>query len=276
MTNKALDIANKYSYLYVDIINVASGARWKYTNWATPADGSFTFEPKLGVKIGDNVGTLESKVTQIDLPYGDAFTTFVTAGDPLPPLSVTITERIEDPFGLADATVLTLFKGRIAKISRNPNGLSGAVRIECLDLKGLLAVPLGLPCTQQCVFTFGGVGCEIALTSLIKDGTCAAIGTNRHVTITGLPTAPDESYWRFGYVTRNGLSIVIRDWSKSTDATDFVLRDRPPSEWIGHTVLVTPGCDKSYETCRDRWLNQGQFGGYGIGMPDYMPNIETG
>lgn len=271
MTTEVLELPQKNGYLYVDFLY--GGNHAKYTDWASPADGSFTFEPKLGVTVPDNTGTFEEKIATIELPYGDAFTTMIASGDPLPPIFVTVTERLEDVYGIVAAQTLTLFRGRVTRVAKNYQGRSGAVVVEALSVKGMLGVALGLVCTQQCVFTFGGRGCLVDLTSLVQNGTCTAIGTDRSVTITGLAGAPDSSYWRAGYVTRNGLSVVIRDWS-SGSPTVFLLRERPPVEWVGQAVVVTPGCDKSHDTCKNRWNNEGQFGGFGIGMPDYHPVIE--
>lgn len=271
MTTEILELPHKNAYLYVDF-SYAAGTT-KYTDWASPSDGTYTFEPKLGVKVADNTGTFEEKTTTIELPYGDAFTTMIGAGDPLPPIYVKVRERLEDPLGVVTAQELVLFRGRVTRVARNYQGRKGAIVIQALSLKVNLQTPLGLVCTQQCVWNFGGRGCGVALGPLVKTGTCTVIGTDRRVTITGLAAAPDATYWRAGYVTRNGLKIGIRDWSDSAP-TIFLLRERPPAEWVGHAVSVTPGCDKSYAICGSRWSNHGQFGGFGIAMPDYHPNLE--
>jgi len=263
-----LESPEKDSYLYVTLETVAE--TWKFTDWHEPDDDDFVYK-KMSVKIGDSVGTFQDSQTEIELELGDAFTSFAVL-PPLPKIEVTIVERTQ-AVGSDTADELVLFKGRVAKVIKNQHGKEGSVVLICLPMKALLDVPLGLLCTQQCVWNFGGKGCNFDVAAERQIGTLTEINTDRTVTIPGLAPVARANFWRQGYVTRNGLKIVIREWDPSVDTDRFLLRERPPAEWIGQEVELTPGCDKSLGNCRD-WDNEERFAGLGIAMPDYHPNIE--
>lgn len=271
---KALDIPQKTGYLRVDFTYGNSAAtHMRYTDWLGETNPDYTHEPGLEVKLGDNTGTFEEKITQIALPYGDAFTTLIASGDAVSPVFVRIDERHIDPLGAVSSDNLVLFKGRVSKVIRNYQGRMGAILLQALSVKSNLRVALGLIANVQCNWTFGSAPCGIDLGPLLQTGTCTTGTSDRHATITGLAAAPDATYWRRGYVTRDGLSLTIRDWSSSAP-TSFTLSDRVPAEWIGQAVVLTPGCDKTIEICRSRWNNETRFQGCGYGMPDYHPIIE--
>jgi hypothetical protein len=91
-------------------------------------------------------------------------------------------------------------------------------------------------------------------------------------TITGLGTHSDK-YWHRGYASRDGIDIGIRDWSSGTP-TRFIFVREVPADWVGQSVVVTPGCDKTPGVCNARWSNLARFGGAGIAIPPYHPVFE--
>jgi len=89
--------------------------------------------------------------------------------------------------------------------------------------------------------------------------------------------AKTGTYWRRGYILRDGLAIGIRDWSDA-DPTVFYLTRGVPEDWVlagGDSVLLVPGCDGHIETCRDVFNQEETFMGMGYKMPDHHPNYET-
>jgi hypothetical protein len=70
----------------------------------------------------------------------------------------------------------------------------------------------------------------------------------------------------------------VQDWRNEVegDKQVFFMNRRPPSSWIGAIVTLFAGCDKTIETCRDRFGNEEHFNGRGYSMPAYHPNFEDG
>ena len=86
----------------------------------------------------------------------------------------------------------------------------------------------------------------------------------------------DATYYHRGTIenTADGVRLTIRKWDLS-DPTKFYLSSAAPSSWAGETLVIHGGCDKTIETCRDRWNNESQFSGYGYSIPPYNPVLEN-
>lgn len=120
----------------------------------------------------------------------------------------------------------------------------------------------GVVCTEQCgVFKFGDKICgktpaqESAVIDSI-DGTT--------VTLTGALSGSDWLY-NGGYIEYNELQIKIQYW-ESGDT--LYLTSRPPDSWIGETITVIEGCDRTLTSCR-RKSNESNFFGLGYSMVDF-------
>jgi hypothetical protein len=198
----------------------------------------------------------------------------ISEPEPHSDIYVKVEELTQDP----DETVqrvLYLFDGKIRRVVRGKGGKRKTVYTECENVKSRFDVPLGLVAGNHCVWWLGGKGCDdagtnIALETLTEQGTVSDIdGTI--ITIPGVP-AKSSRYWHRGYVTFDGLPILIREW---VSGDDFNLALPPPAGWLGQTVVLYPGCNKSVEACRDQWDNEEHFCGAGYAMPPYHPVFET-
>lgn len=230
------------------------------------------FTSKIEMSIENLIaigGLLDDKDVEISLPMGaaDSFEDKVSSGRERGRVYVTIWEQLYGS-DLSPIQTLTLFRGRVVQATRNPTGRADWIKIAARGAKRMTDIPLGIPAVHQCVWTFGGRGCAKTFTS--ENGTLATI-TGRTVTITGLSAHVDR-YWNRGFITRAGRDIMIRDW---LSGTTFELTEEPPADWAAQTVKVTPGCDKTIETCRAIWSNEANFGGIGYGIPEYHPSFET-
>jgi hypothetical protein len=165
--------------------------------------------------------------------------------------------------------LLIPFRGRVTRTFKNYQGRNDKILFEALPIKSRLNFPVSIPCNHHCAWTLFGTGCN--LPAIENPGQVTVID-GKEVTILGL-AAQVGKYYQRGYVTRDNNRIAIHNWD-STDPTKFYLARQPPSEWLLQPVGVVPGCDKTIETCRARWLNEANFGGFGYAIPAYHPVFE--
>jgi hypothetical protein len=276
----ALETPRKFAYVGVEF-------RWgscfahalRITDFTRPVTingHGYDCMPNLEVKIPVNSGTLEDKVASVGVPLSEDDTHLsvrASNGEPHSPIYCIVWEVVErvDLGSGIDANLLKLFSGKVETVLRNFQGNERTVVFNVKSLKARLNVPLGLVATNQCAWTFGDRGCAVDAVALRETGTLVSI-SGKDVVISGLSAQVDK-YWHRGFVEIDGLRITIRDWDEAAGTT-FKLVRQPPTHWVGQPVVVTPGCDKTIETCRDRWDNEERFGGFGYGIPAYMPIYE--
>ena len=279
----ALSQPKKHAWLAVRFTygNLGSPTYARYTDFPSsvvgPDGALFTSRPTLGIEPIKYSGAFQETPVKIKVDRGavDSFTDQVSSGEPHSPIKVDIWEIIDPAPSTLARDVLHLFRGDVQIVTKNPEGHTEIVEIAAVNLKGQLDVPLGLLVMPHCVWTFTGPGCQ-------KTGVAAETGTltakdstdKMIVTITGL-SGHSGKYWHRGYVEVAGLRISIRDWA-SGNPTTFMLVVEPPERWVGASVSVFPGCDKSIATCRTRWSNEEHFGGFGFAIPAYHPVVEDG
>lgn len=242
---------------------------------------TYTSVPKLALELPANTGAVEERALVVELPVSaHALFASLVSGEPFSPVYVTalhVNEPLADDGG-SNETMTVCAAWRLAKATKNPSKKRGIVRLEAVGPKNELRVPLGIPANYHCVWTLFGNGCDLAPVS--DTGTLTAIDATdpKKVTITGISVSvpgptPGKTFHR-GYVEKDGIRVDIRDWSSSASSTFFLVR-RPPAAWVGATVTVFAGCDKTIETCRNRWANEARFGGFGYAMPNYHPVFEV-
>lgn len=265
----------------------------RYTDWAAGFidTGPVTYDgkPDMEVVLPSNVMGFDAKsaivvLPQVDVNLSTTFPADISSGEPAAPVFVKIRELVLEaipgyPSPTASSDDLVHFEGRLVKATRNYKSRAGVVGLEFLPTRARLDLPLGLVCGDQCAWPFGEPRtCKIDTAPLKNAATVANVAVGIDLTINGA-TVPGSSpqrdnYYRGGYVERNGLRILIRDWIY-TSPTIFRLSQKPPAEWQNHVVTLTPGCDKSRASCRDRWSNEVNFGGFGFAMPSYDPNLDA-
>lgn len=230
--------------------------------------GLFTSLPSMEVALPQVTGVLDDKPLTISVDRAAA-TLFqdLTSGQPHSPVFVTVYEYVLGG-SVNQGSIYKVFSGRLARALRNADQHTNFVKLEAVTQKGRLKIAQGIVANHQCPWSFGGEGCGVAVTTGV--GVCAALNGSV-ATITGLGAQPDR-FWHRGFVERDGLRIMIREW---VSGTAFALTRRPPASWVGQNVTVSAGCDKTIETCRNRWNNEANFGGAGYAMPDHNPNYEV-
>lgn len=254
----------------------------RFTDSPDPQQGpdfaTYSPLPALNVPSINYGGGFNEELVTLNMSLGasGSFSDYVSNGEPHSPVTVDIWESIEGVPASSGRTFLHLTSGDLQVVSRNVEGNPDVISMQIANLKSQVDVPLGVPMTPDCANTFTVGRCQLSPAGLADSGTLTAKDSSDGmiVTITGLG-AQSGRYWHRGYVEVDGLRIGIRDWVDS-DPTTFALVVEPPARWVGVAVTVFPGCDKSLDTCRNRWNNEEHFNGLGIAIPAYHPVVESG
>lgn len=244
------------------------------------SDFTFTSMPDMTVGPVKFDGTTEDRPLEITFT-SNAFFDRLTNGTPHAPVYVRVWE-VQDP-GEGTETLLLLFRGRLARATRNYGGQGGRCMLEFSTPKARMQMALGMQANHHCVNIFGddsidtgspGLQCTIDASALSSTGTVTQI-LGKRVTLSGVTTPGGrDRYWHKGSMEFNGTRIQIREWV-SSDATRFHLANFPPAEWDGETVTLWPGCDGSIAACR-AWSNEDNFNGFGMEIPSRNPVYEKG
>lgn len=245
----------------------------RYTDWTEDYVGGFVATPAMKITIPENSGAFEERPLKIEMPL-DAFTTLLSSGLPHSPIYVRVQEITRALSGGPQATNLTHFMGRVMRSTRNYNGKKGRVMIQALSIKSRLEKSLALPCNHHCIWTLFGRGCGLSSIGFTTEVVTLDAIDGKVVTTTtaGVTSRPDK-FWHRGYLEYDGLTISIQNWS-SADPTKLYLMKQPPSAWLSATLRAVAGCDKTIETCRDRFNNEEHFGGFGYAIPSHHPILE--
>ncbi len=267
MATNNLDLLS--SSLYINLVTFswaggASVARYCSSD-KSYNDGSHTWSaiPSLAVDLGKQTGGVKDEQATILISPVDPIITMLV-GYPFSRCTVKIEEL--DP---TDATTRRVtFFGVVQLVTGNKNGLANQCEIKVDGLRAALDNPLGIPALNTCAWQFGDKNCTLNVPGLAATVTRTVSGFSGNlVTIGSLPSSDD--YVR-GFLTFAGLSILIRSQNGTTQLELF--NPAPPS-WNGQAVIVTPGCRKNVADCT-KWANLVNFGGFGIGIPNFHPSAE--
>lgn len=114
---------------------------------------------------------------------------------------------------------------------------------------------------SQCRWVFAGTGCGAA-DGEVTAQTCDS-GTTATV-IADAARAEAADYWKDGYVTMTSGDLAGESERVLSSATGTVTLEHSLSAApdAGDTYTITRGCDRTYETCDDRYSNTANFGGF--------------
>ena len=265
--------SNKDSYLLLTLqYGDSSDPEFsRYTDWTkgvSHSGATYTATPKLACKLPENSGKLDERPLEIDLPL-EGFVDVLSNGYPHSPVFVTLEESRIDDTGSQETDVH--FRGKLKTSTRNPEGSSGIVRLECVSWKSLLDASLSFVADTQCVNMFGNeITCKVVTAPYARQGVVSSILGNT-VVITGMVPVTNPLQWLRGYVEYRGLRLQIREYETGDT---FHLVKEPPGSWAGQNVKVAAGCNLYIETCRF-YNNEGNFNGIGYATPRYNPVIES-
>jgi uncharacterized phage protein (TIGR02218 family) len=156
---------------------------------------------------------------------------------------------------------LLLETGFVGEIRRSDSGFTAEVR----GLAKAFDEERGRLFTRSCAADLGDARCGVVLTPVpgVVAGTDGRIG----VVAPGLGSWPDDHFSGGRLVFTSGGNVGFTTEIKRHSARDGVvalqLWQPPPQPIaIGDAFTVTPGCDKSFATCRAKFSNGLNFRGF--------------
>jgi len=280
----AIDRPEKESYVLVELrhgTGQASIAR--YTDLERDF-GPFVSTPTMEVEIPDNVGTFQEKEARVVLPL-DAFTERLSDGLPHSPTYIRIEQQIRGLTAGEAGTNLVLFRGQVERAFQNHQRRPNRVAIQALAAKSRLDVNLGLQMNHHDeARIFGPMSGLVQATHdqtgqiAVIDGKEITISTpNGSITSPTAPGGTNDRFWERGWLERDGARIGIHIWTIA-DPTVFVLRERPPADWLlagAASILFVPGSHGTIEDARDVWDDEEHFLGFGYATPNYNVIIQN-
>lgn len=274
----AVDTSSKESYKLVGFVH--SGGSAFYTDWTSDvvfSGNTYVSTPDMEVSLPENDGVLSKKECKVAIPLGDTFSQNISQLSHAP-VFMTVSEVMKGVNPGPSQSTNTLFVGRVEIVRRNYRGRRDKILLTSLPPTARLQeINLGLPCIHTCIHNLGDRGCKVDLTALpgrIVTAVVASIdGRNLTIQTNATISSQADRFYHRGFVQRQGLNLGIREW-RSASPLVFQLAKQAPDYWIGQTISVVVGCDKSIETCRTRFSNEENFAGAGFAMPAYNPNVE--
>lgn len=119
--------------------------------------------------------------------------------------------------------------------------------------------------TQNCSVDLGDVNCGYAIGTSYG----AVASTDGRLTLTALSLAIfNEGWFTGGKLTftggpNDGFATEVKLHRLGSGEAELTLWQLPPYDIaVGHEFSITPGCDKRFATCRDRFANHVNFRGF--------------
>lgn len=138
---------------------------------------------------------------------------------------------------------------------------------DVLGASSILERRVGRSYTRACSHVLGDAQCKVDLRAITQRGVAVtSVSDDRRVfRATGLPAAA-EDYYTLGVVTwtsgnNAGLRSEVIEFDNSTEEIALALETEGAIQ-VGDTFDIVPGDDLSFETCRDKFSNSDNFGGF--------------
>lgn len=140
-------------------------------------------------------------------------------------------------------------------------------RTEVAGMAELIQQPMLELVSPECRYReVGEARCTVDTNALAVAGTVTAVTDSANFETDVADTPSDTTYYEYGrlrWVTglNAGLSAIVRTWTGSTGG--FEIRTAMPyNVQVGDTFSLSPGCDKTADTCKNRFANFLNFGGF--------------
>ena len=173
-----------------------------------------------------------------------------------------------------------LRKGTIGSVQWNAEGQYRA------EARGLFQLYSQIPIRtygQACDAELGDTRCTVDLAPLTIQGIVSATASRRRFdAIFGVSPEPIAGVYIGGLLTfttgdNAGYSREVRlDAAIDTVGQIEVAEPFPVEIVPGDEFDLTPGCDKAYATCRDRFDNLANFRGHGVFVPGQNEILKVG
>ncbi len=155
------------------------------------------------------------------------------------------------------------------------NGESWEAKLE--GITRWLQPKVGTVYARPCRYNLGDDRCspdgEIDLDALSENGTVSDVTSagldNRKVFLANGLTAED-GYYDYGYLTLDGIDYEILSYTTAGILKKIVLCEPCPVKIeVDDTFVIYPGCDRMFSTCKTKFDNVINFGGF-----PYIPGTD--
>lgn len=260
------DSAPVMLFHFLQGVVLEGGSEWRLTSSGTLINRlSHDWTPAVIVpdKFGQT-GDMPKDVLTIKLPISHALAQTFLGYVPDVVTSLTVYRTHAD-----DSEAIVYWKGNVASPSTSGNVLS----LECESIfSKLRRLGAGGIYSRTCRHALYGSGCQLDSDEFAETATVTAVsGGGQVLTITeadamdslvgGFFEAPDGT-WRT-ITKHDGTSVTLMRRIKS-------LVDEMIAHPGGFEATVYPGCDHTFETCDETFVNLANFGGF-PGIPELNP-----
>ena len=156
-------------------------------------------------------------------------------------------------------------KGNVGEVSRGELAFSAEVR----GLAHKLNEPRGRVYQKACDADLGDARCGIDLDLAIYKGalTVTAVIEDRILTVSGIGSFDDAWFTRgtLTWTAGNNIGVVQevrRHQDDGATVTVTLWQAAPLAVQTGDTATIQAGCDKTFETCKDKFANTDNFRGF--------------
>jgi len=168
----------------------------------------------------------------------------------------------------SDSITVNDLRGRLFNMGNvTDNGYQFSIEVR--SLAQALQQDIGFEYGPDCDANLGDSRCKFNLASETVAGTLTGVTSNSVFTDSGRTEAVD--WFKYGVITftsgnNSGQSFEVGGFT----AGQFTLFTHPPFEvQVGDTYSVYAGCDKLFDTCKNKFDNVINFRGF-----PYMPGID--
>lgn len=154
--------------------------------------------------------------------------------------------------------VETLIRGTFGEITLNKE----TVKLELRGLTQKLQQPIGSVSTKTCRARLGDIRCTKDLTTFTHTSIVSGVTSNSTFTAASLTQSAD--YFTEGiltWLTGNNAGVSEKIRSHSTGGVFSFILPMVRQIQLGDTFTVVAGCNKTLETCRDKFNNVLNFQG---------------
>jgi uncharacterized phage protein (TIGR02218 family) len=137
---------------------------------------------------------------------------------------------------------------------------------QCEGLLGRMRGKVGQVLNRTCGHTLGDSKCQVAVISLATTGNVDSIVESRVGFTATLGVPQPDGYFDAGVITwtsgaNSGIDCEVKSY-KLANGTFALQLKTPYAIVVGDDFNIIPGCDKNLSTCREKYSNVVNFGGF--------------
>jgi uncharacterized phage protein (TIGR02218 family) len=135
---------------------------------------------------------------------------------------------------------------------------------ELRGMHDLLHRRVGDTFTPECRYDLGGAGCGVNVEALTVAGTVTGVTDN--ATFSDCTRSETDGTFNYGKLAwtsgaNRGLAMEVRQWD-AVNQTFALWLPMPKAVAVGDGYTVSSGCDKRFSTCKAKFNNAINFGGF--------------